>query len=261
VKKQLNHIWVTSLLMFFSISVYAFDLTVEFSADATQVTPGRAPLSSKMYVSKDAVRTDVNVQRYRVIDIAYPKKGKRILIYPDQKAYSEQTGLPAIKSWSGKSVKTPCDGVKDAKCKKMATETLNKRKVNKWQVERLVNGKKIKSLHWIDDKRRIAVKEMFHDGGVSELKMLGAETINGRKVEQWESKFSHPSGQQRVSMQWYDLQLKMVVREELPGGYLREIKNIEVKKQDKSLFEIPKGFKKIENNDNSINNKGIKPAG
>ena len=263
VRRQLKIIGVTSLLWLFSFCVNAFQLNVEFSADAVQISPGRPPLMSKMYVSKDAVRTEVNQQGYKIVDIAYPKKGKRILLYPDQKMYSEQNGLPAFKSWSGKSVKTPCEGVKNAKCKKLGTEKIYKRQVEKWQVERMINGREFKSLHWIDSKRRIAIKEMFHDGAVSELKMLGTEDINGRKVEQWESSFSHPSGQNRVSKQWYDLELKMVVREELPGGYLRELSNIEIKKQNKNLFVIPKDYKKMTNQDKnmkSLNSPGVKPA-
>ncbi len=263
VRRQLKIIGVMSLLWLFSFCANAFQISVEFSADAIQLSPGRPPLMSKMYVSKNAVRTELNQQGYRIVDIAFPAKGKRILLYPDQKMYIEQKGLPGSRTWSGKSVKTPCDGVKNAKCKNMGTEKLNKRQVEKWQVERVINGKPFKSLHWIDVKRRIAIKEMFPDGSVSELKMLGNTTVNGRKLEQWESVFNHPSGQHRVSKQWYDPELKMVIREELPGGYLRELTNIQVKKQDRKLFSIPKGYKKVENIKASQNPAitNIKPAG
>lgn len=261
-RRQLKIIGVTSLLWLFSFCANAFQLSVEFSADAVQLSPGRPPLMSKMYVSKNAVRTELNQQGYRIVDIAFPKKGKRILLYPDQKMYSEKSGFSGSESWSGKSVKTPCDGVKNAKCKNMGTEKINKRQVEKWQVERTINGKPFKSLHWIDSERRIAIKEMFPDGSVSELKMLGSSTVNGRKLEQWESIYNHPSGQHRVSKQWYDPELKMVIREELPGGYLRELTNIKIKKQDRKLFSIPKGYKKIEKTESTPMpaTKWVKPA-
>ena len=245
---------VTSILLLFcSFSINALELNVEFSADAVQVSPGRPPLVSKMYVSKSAVRTEMLQNGSRVTDISYFKKGKRILLYPDQKTYMEQTGLPIPSTKSGKSTKSPCDGVPNVKCKKLEKETLNKIKVQKWQVERNVNGKTFKSLHWIDNKRHLAVKDIFSDGGVSELKMLGKDKLNGRNVEKWESRYTHPSGQNQLSRQWYDSQLKMVIKEERPGGFLRELKNIKVKKQDKKLFKIPDNYRKLEANKNTLN--------
>ena len=46
------------------------------------------------------------------------------------------------------------------------------------------------------------------------------------------------------SIQWYDKQLKMVIREELPGGYVRELRNIKLAKQPKELFSIPAGYQR-----------------
>ena len=90
----INLIGTSVLLLFCSFSINALELKVEFSAYAVQVSPGRPPLVSKMYVSKSAVRTEMLQNGSRVTDISYFKKGKRILLYPDQKTYIEQKGLP-----------------------------------------------------------------------------------------------------------------------------------------------------------------------
>ena len=245
VRRQNLFIVMNTLLLLFSFNVSAYEVGVEFSADALQVSPGRPPVYSKMYVSKSAVRTEMTQQGRRVIDIAHPKKGKRVLLFPDQKTYMEQTGLVVSSSWSGKSPKTPCEGLQDASCKKLGKEILQKVNVEKWQVERKIKGKTYRSLHWIDANRRIAIKEMLPDGSVSELMMLGKEKLNGRNIEQWELRHTYSSGQNRVSKQWYDTQLKMVIKEEMPGGYLRELNNIKVNKQKKSLFELPKDYVNI----------------
>ncbi len=254
--KRFGNIGIMMVLLLTSISVNAFTLNIEFSADAVQVSPGRPPLTSKMYVSKHAVRTDMNQNGYHVIDITYPEKGKRILIYPDQKTYTQQTGLAMSSPWSSKLSKTPCDGIKNIHCQKLGKEIINNIKTDKWQIERTVNGKVFKSLHWIDSKRHFAIKEMFHDGGVLELKLMGITTLNGRKVEKWESRYTQPSGRNRLSNQWYDTQLKMVIKEELPGGFLRELRNIKVGKQDKNLFKLPKGYHKVGNTINKFNQSG-----
>jgi len=249
------------LLLLLSFNVNALELRVEFSAEAIQVSPDRPPLMSKMYVSKSAVRTEIFQQGHRVTDISYIKKGKRLLIYPDQKTYMEQTGLSISPSWSGKSVKTPCEGVPNLRCKKIDKESLHNINVDKWEVVRDVNGKTFKSLHWIDSKRHLAVKDMFPDGGMSELIMLGKGKLDGREVEQWESRYTHPSGRTLVSKQWYDPQLQMVIKEERPGGFIRELKNIKVSKQDKKLFDYPKDFRKISANQNNFNPQGQQPQG
>lgn len=247
------------LLLLLSLSVNALELSVEFSADAVQVSPGRPPLMSKMYVSKSAVRTEMFQQGYRVADISYLKKGKRIILYPDQKTYREQTGLSLSPSWSGKSAKTPCEGVPNVRCKKIGKEKVNSLKVDKWQVKRTINGKTFKSLHWIDSKRHFSIKDMFHDGGMSELIMLGKAKLDGREVEQWESRYTHPSGKNSLSKQWYDPQLRMVIKEERPGGFIRELKNIKVSKQDKKLFNPPKDYKKLVGNKNGFNAQKSNP--
>jgi len=251
--RQLKITVTSILLLLVSLSSSAFELNVEFSADAVQVSPGQPPLTSKMYVSKFAVRTEMNQHGNRIVDIAYPKKGKRLLLYPEKKMYLEKTGLAVSSSWAGKAPKTPCEGIKNIRCKKLGKEKINKLKVDKWQIERTVNGKIFKSLHWIDSKRHFAIKEMFPDGGMLELELIGKETLNGREVEQWVSRYTHPSGRNRLSRQWYDPQLKMVIKEELPGGFLRELTNIKVSKQSNNLFKLPKGYRKLDGKMNTLN--------
>ena len=243
--RQLQFVFVTTLLLLVSVNANAFEVSVEFSADAIQVAPGRTPVYSKMFVSKNAIRTDMMQQGQRLVDIAFPKQGKRLLINFEEKSYREQTGIAIASSWSNKKASTPCEGVPGATCQNLGKETLQGIVVDKWQVERKVKEKKFRSLHWIDSKRNLAIKEMLPDGSVSELMMMGKTDLNGRQVEHWEQRFSHPSGQSQVARQWYDPQLKIVIREEMDGGYLRELNNIKVGKQDKSLFVIPQGFKKV----------------
>jgi hypothetical protein len=54
------------------------------------------------------------------------------------------------------------------------------------------------------------------------------------------------NGEQMTSTQWYDPQLKIAIREELQGGFIRELRDIKIGKQDKKLFEIPTGYKQVE---------------
>ena len=252
--RQMPLIVMSVLLLQFSYSVSAVELDVEFSANAIQVAPGRPSLQSKMYVSRAAVRTEMTRNGQYVVDITYPREGKRLLLFPDKKMYMEQTGLTLSPSRSDKSARTPCEGMPKSSCQKLGQETLRSISVEKWQVERSVNGKPFRSLHWIDVNRKLAIKEMLPDGSVSELIMLGKGKLDGRDVEQWESRYYNPSGQSSTAKQWYDLELKIVIREEQENGYLRELTNIKVGKQDKSLYSLPAGYKKMLVNKDSKNN-------
>ena len=44
----------------------------------------------------------------------------------------------------------------------------------------------------------------------------------------------------------HDPELKIAVREELSGGYFREIRNIRVEKQSATLFQVPMDYRLVE---------------
>lgn len=76
-------------------------------------------------------------------------------------------------------------------------------------------------------------------------KKLGIETVNGRRTEKWEITMSR--GQQSASsIVWVDRTLAMPVREELPGGFVRELRNIQVGPQPTTLFQVPRTYKRVE---------------
>jgi hypothetical protein len=47
------------------------------------------------------------------------------------------------------------------------------------------------------------------------------------------------------AFQWYEPALKLMVRQEVPGGFSTELKNIQVGKQPDHLFSIPAGYERI----------------
>lgn len=225
--------------------VQAVEVKVEFSAEAIQTAPQRPTMQAKMYVSKKAVRTESNINKQAYVEIVFPQEGRRVMILPQQQSYMEQRGMP-VSPPVAKQTKnfSPCEGVPDTRCKKLGTEKLQGRQTEKWQLTTQRDGRAVHSLHWIDVKRKMPLRESFADGTVSELKILKKEKLNGRNTEKWQLSITHSNGQSTQSTQWYDTQLQMVIREELPGGYVRELRNIKVAKQPQKLFTIPKGYKR-----------------
>lgn len=229
---------------FFYITANAFEVAQEFSAEAVQSVPGRPSMNVKMFISKNAVRTESMMNGNTVVEIVYPKDKRRVLLNQFRKTYVEQ------KAQNNKTIKvkkvssSPCNGIANATCKKLAKEKIDGRNAIKWEMTVPRNGRSFKSLHWLDKKRHMPLREQFHDGTVSTMTLSGKEKVNGRNTEKWKFQAIRPDGQSIESQQWYDPKLKMVIREALLGGYVRELRNIKVAKQNKKLFKIPSDYKK-----------------
>ena len=57
---------------------------------------------------------------------------------------------------------------------------------------------------------------------------------------------SVPNQQPMRTFQWYDAELELAVREEFPGGYVSELKNIHVGPQPDNLFVVPAGYERMQ---------------
>ncbi|MCW8922324.1 MAG: DUF4412 domain-containing protein [Gammaproteobacteria bacterium] len=222
---------------------YADSKTIEFSADAV-VSASQQPVKKiRLFVSSKAVRSEITANGQTVVEIVYPDEGRAVLLNDSVKSYRERT---FDRQSDNKDSATPCDQIANAVCEKMGVENIDGHETEKWQIVSDNQGRKLRTLHWVDVKRKLALREFFPDGSVAELKMVKKEKINGRETEKWQRTMSRPDGSNMKSYQWYDAGLKIAIKEELPGGYVRELKNIKLSKQPDALFKVPEGYKKIE---------------
>lgn len=226
-----------------SSNSYAESKTIEFSADAVISAQQQVVKRTKLFVSKKAVRSETTINGQNIVEIVYPDEGRAILINDSLKSYKERTFDRQSEINNSNS---PCDRISNAICEKLGTENIAGYKTEKWQIISNKDGRKLRTLHWIDVKRKLAIREFFPNGMVAELKMIKKEKINGRDTEKWERSLSRPDGKNVKSYQWYDAGLKMAIKEELSGGYVRELKNIKISKQSKDLFSVPEDYTKIE---------------
>ncbi len=226
----------------------------QFSADAVITVPDAPKTSSKLYVGEDVVRTEVETQNGLIVDIIYPLKGKLIKLNPQLKQYVE---IPVEKQTKAIQTKSnPCYHLQNANCVLLGDELINGHKTQKWQVITFKQGRNMRTLHWIDIDRQLAVREFFSDGSMAEMVLEKKETVNGRETEKWVRTLSRPDGSTVNSFQWYDPTLKISIREELPGGYVRELVNIKTGVQDTHLFEIPDDYhvmRRANSNTNQLN--------
>lgn len=246
----MRYLYVGSILMFnllISGLASAIEVAVEFSATAVQKAPGQSEYQRKMYVGKEYVRTDSLLGNNTLIEIVNTNKQVRYFLIPEQKIYMQQQSPELVMpAGSGEPASTkPCDGMKDTRCEMLGKELINDRQAEKWEFTVNQGGKMQLSLHWIDVEHRMLVREFMPDGTLTELLPMGTGLINDRHTEKWLWRSIKPDGQIETATQWYDPELKMAIREELPGGYIRELRDIKTGPQEKTLFEIPDEYKQV----------------
>jgi len=226
----------------------AFEVAVEFSATAVQIAPGQPENQKRMYVGKDIVRTDSIFNNNTLIEIVNSKEQLRLFLIPAERIFLQQKSPGPVRQTVSRELasKSPCAGIRNTSCEMLAKEMINNRQTEKWEFAENQGDQMHLSLHWIDVERHIVVREFLPDGTLTELVPLENELIDGRHTEKWLWRSLTPDGKMETATQWYDPELKMAIREELPGGYIRELRDIKTGTQDKELFEIPDGYKQVE---------------
>jgi hypothetical protein len=211
-----------------------------FSADAVQTDLQNRISKGKMYVGKGKVRTELYNNGMSMVEIIDPERKVALLLLPDKKIYMERT-LPDLDMVSAdKNEGNPCASLPDATCKKVAQKVLNGRNCDQWEIS--LNGKK--ALQWNDSQHKFPVRQEI-DGVVTlELSYKGNELVDGRDTEKWQSVMTGNDGRPIHSFQWYDSVLNTAIRHQMPGGNIRELKNIRIGEQPESLFVVPEGFRK-----------------
>ena len=234
------------ILLFTPFMATASQGQVEFSADVIQSMPQEEPQQGRMYVGNDQMRTDINVGGKSMIQIIDVKKQTAYMLDPEQKSYMERKAGPGeLNSGRGGPAmdSDPCAGMQNLACRRIGVESVNGRSAEKWELENTAMGQSGKMVIWLDQERHIPVRQLLPDGATMEMRLLGSETLNGRTVEKWEMKATRPGGQSSVAYQWFDPELNMNIRQEQPGGFISELRNIRIGKQPADLFIVPTGYK------------------
>ena len=239
---------LSSYLSLLTVLWFGFQVqatAVEYSADTYQKGPQGGEAHGKIYVTKGKMRMEMSQNGQTMVQIMDTEKQVSWMIFPAQRSYMEQRGQsPAATPQQGGEV-NPCAGIPTASCKRLGEEKISGRNSTKWEISFSQQGKTMRGWQWIDAERGSVLKEVLPNGQQSELKLLGIESLSGRKVEKWEMLVTQANKAPQRFYRWYDPELETEIRQEYPGGFVREIRNILVGKQDPQLFVLPAGYKKM----------------
>ena len=228
-------------------SPFAIASNVQFSAEAVQTTPDKQTRNAQINVGDNRVRLEYRQDEQTMVEIYDMANQRALLLVPQQSGYLERKLPPGgiMNPMLPPTDASPCDQVPGAQCSKLGSETIYGRPARKWEMVVERDGQAVRSLHWIDEQRHMPLRQFWEDGTVSEMRLLGPETLHGRKTERWEVSVKQKEGEAMLSTQWYDPELRIAIREMLPGGYYRELKNIHIAPQDARLFEVPAGYRQL----------------
>jgi hypothetical protein len=195
------------------------------------------------------MRTEMSQGGRRVIQIIDYAERVAYTLDPEREVYVELHGPGAASqapAGSAGAEVSPCDAIPGASCTRLGKEEIAGRPAVKWEVRAPgPRGGEASMTQWIDAERGIPLRSESPDKTRMALEMTGRETVNGRTAEKWEMTVEREDGQTQRSYLWYDPVLKMAIREEFPGGYVRELTDIRIGPQPDSLFRVPGGYREM----------------
>jgi hypothetical protein len=219
---------------------------VEFSADTVESGMQGGEQSGKLYVGKDRIRTDMNFNGQSLIQIIDLRAQEAVMINTQEKSFlRRRAGAGDMMSTPKTGAASPCAGMQNITCEQTGKEQVHGRPAVKWEFTSKAGGQTGSMTIWLDEQRGIPTRQIMPDGSSMEMRMLGPDSVGGRKAEKWELTMTGPDGKSSTSYQWYDPVIEMNIREESDNGYFRELQNIKVGKQPDSLFKVPSGYDEV----------------
>ncbi len=215
-----------------------------YTATAVHQRPG-AEVSNGVVIKSGAnMRLEYTEAGRNVVQIIRRAEGLVYFLDPSQKTYMEISGEPSTDP-NGVGYMPPCkEGDGHTVCKFAGNEMISGINAELWEIGQPGQDQTTKVL-W-DGARHRALRQAYPDGSVMKMAFRAMETLAGRTTEHWTITIEVP-GQPAQSGEWfYDPELRVEVREVMPGGEVRSLENIQVGPVNAALFEVPAGYTRLD---------------
>ncbi len=218
---------------------------LSYRATAVQGRAGQGETSGTVIKSGQNMRLEYTRDGRQVIQILRPTDGVMYILDPQARSYIEITGQ-SIPVTAENAYTTPCPDQQPASdtCQLIGTDVVSGINVERWAIATGADSKPLVIL-W-DSTRRRALRQDFPDGSAMIMAFKAMEVIDGRNAEHWTIEITAPGQPVQSGDWWFDPELRLVLREDLPGGETRRLENIVVGPVDPSAFEVPAGWQKVD---------------
>ncbi len=234
------------ILTVFGLSVPAFaQSSRDFTATAVQTVPDQPDQIGQISKSGSNMRFEYLQNGSTLIKILRPTEGVILMLDPQTQTYIEFIG-PAVSPEVADGPTSPCPEITPETegliCERAGAGV----SVYGVQTERWLLGfeqQQPQVLLW-DPLRRKTLRQEFPDGSLMSMSFNAMVDLGGRQAEYWTIEYTTPAQETLSTGWWFDPALRVVVREDLPGGGSRRLENIQAGPVDPALFEAPAGWQK-----------------
>lgn len=215
-----------------------------YSADAVYRTPDGSESTGRVVKSGPDMRLEYAENGRQVIQIIRRAEGTMYVLDPGTLSYFRVQGA-ADPNAGMAAYAPPCDqNAPGATCRFLGNEVTSGITTEVWEIGQPGDPAQVSRILW-DGARQRALRQEYPDGTVMALAFKAMVVIEGRNVEHWTITVTAP-GQAPVTGAWYyDPELRVELREELPSGEIRSLRNIAVGPVDPAAFAVPSGWSEI----------------
>ncbi len=218
---------------------------LSYRATAIQGRAGQGETSGTVIKSGQNMRLEFTRDGRQEIQILRPADGIMYILDPEARTYVEITGQ-SIPVTSENAYTTPCPDQQPAsdRCQLIGSDVVSGIDVERWAIATGADSKPLVIL-W-DSTRRRALRQDFPDGSAMVMAFKAMEVLDGRNAEHWTIEITAPGRPVQRGDWWFDPELRLVLREDLPGGETRRLENITVGPVDPATFRVPAGWQRVD---------------
>lgn len=229
-------------LLILPLAAAAQTVPPAYSADVMYRAPDGSESTGKVVKSGADMRLEFTQAGRDVVQIIRRSEGVMYVLDAPSKTWFQVRGTPEANA-AANGYAPPCD--QDAPgtvCQFLGNETTSGITAEIWELG-LPNQPTTRIL-W-DGARHRALRQEFPDGSVMAMQFKAMEDIDGRPAEHWTIRVETPNQPPAIGNWFYDPELRVEVREELPGGELRSLENIVVGEIGPDVFTVPDGWAEV----------------
>ena len=218
-----------------------------FFATAVQILPDGTEQLGRIMKSGDNMRIEMQAGGVSSVQIMRGADGIAYLVDPQTRTFAEIRDPSVARAVAGPN--DPCPSPAEMQAAQMTCEQVGQGEVSgittqTWELK----GPQIQGamrVEW-DTGRRRALRQEWPDGTTMTLTFQAMQQVEGRPTEYWQTALQRPDQPAVIGGWWFDPELLLVVREEVPGGITRVLRDIRVGPIDPAMFLPPLGYRQVD---------------
>lgn len=215
-----------------------------YAADAVYVAPDGTESTGRVVKSGPDMRLEFAEAGRPVVQIIRRAEGVMYVLDPGTRSFFKVQGEPDPNAGSA-AYQPPCDQNDPSQsCRFLGNEVTSGITAEVWELGQPGDPGQLSRILW-DGARQRVLRQESPNGTVMALAFTAMEQIAGRNVEHWVITVTIPGQPPKTGAWYYDPELRVELREELPEGPKRSLENIVVGPVDPAAFEPPAGWTEI----------------